>query len=137
MQDTTIKGLTNEILCELDFTKRGILISKPITVDSKYDYIIDYNQKLYKIQCKSSSLGKDGTYIHFGTMTKNIRSGKNNYYSKEDIDFFYTSYNGQGYLVPVERAGKGDTRLRFSSLTQNPIIKWASDYELDKQLSLL
>ena len=66
------------------------------------------------------------------TRTTNIRTNKDTYYTKDDIDYFYTCYNEKSYLIPVELAGRGETRLRFvSSQPNNPNIRWASKYELD------
>ena len=135
MQENTIKGLFTELKCQQDFTSNGILVSKPITQDSRYDFIVDINNKLYKIQCKSSSISEDKSYILMKTKTTNIRTMKDTYYTKEDIDYFYTTFDNIGYLVPVEDAGHGETRLRFNSQNPyNPNIKWASNYHFDLML---
>lgn len=133
MQETTIKGFLTENQCEKIFISKGIIISKPVVNDCRYDYIIDINNHFYRIQCKTGTLSEDGSYIHFGTKTKNIRNGMNNYYDETEIDYFYTCYNNIHYLVPVQKAGKGDTRLRLFSncSSNNPNIRWAKDYELD------
>ena len=131
MKENTIKGALTELYCQEDFIKRNILISKPIVQDSKYDFIADIGNKLYKIQCKSSSLSEDKSYISLKTKTTNVRTMKDSYYTKEDIDYFYTSYEGKSYLIPVEISGHGETRLRFTSNQSNPNIRWAKDYELD------
>ena len=39
MQENIKKGLLTELQCELDFTNKGFVVSKPITSDSRYDYI--------------------------------------------------------------------------------------------------
>ena len=63
---------------------------------------------------------------------------KDSYYTKEDIDYFYTTFENISYLIPVENAGHGDTRLRFFSMQEkNPNIRWAKDYELDNILKQL
>ena len=97
MRDNTIKGVLTELQCQKDFIERGILVSQPITQDSKYDYIVDIKGILYKIQCKSSSLSTDKTYISMKTKSTNIRTMKDTYYSKDDIDYFYTTYENKGY----------------------------------------
>lgn len=132
MTDNNQKGFITELQCELFFTQKNILLSKPITQDSRYDYIADIDGKLYKIQCKSS-IGRDNeTYIVFRTHMSNIRQNTVSYYSKEDVDLFYTYYNGIDYLIPFDKAGKGSTTLRFISKTpNNPTIKWAKDYQAD------
>ena len=55
MTENNQKGFLTELQCELYFNSKGILLSKPIMADSRYDYIMEYNGTLYKIQCKSSS----------------------------------------------------------------------------------
>lgn len=131
MVESAIKGLLTELEFEKACIERNIMVSKPIGA-ARYDYIMDLNGKLFRIQCKSSSISDDNTYIEFKTKTTNIRSMTDNYYSKEDIDMFYTTYNNKHYLVPVEQAGKGASRLRFTTQqANNPNIRWAKDYELD------
>lgn len=135
MQENTIKGTLTELQCQKDFIQKGILVSQPIVQDSKYDFIIDLNGKLYKIQCKSSSLSADEKFITLKTKSTNIRTMKDSYYTKEDIDFFYTYHQGVSYLIPVEMAANGETRLRFiSNQPNNPNIRWAKDYEFNLML---
>ena len=55
MQENIKKGLLTELRCELDFTNLGYVVSKPITADSRYDYIVDINGRLLKIQCKTGA----------------------------------------------------------------------------------
>lgn len=134
MKDSSIKGTLTELQCQKDFIERGFIISQPITSDSKYDFIADVNHKLIRIQCKSATLLDNGSRIKFGTKTTNIRAKTSNYYSPEDVDYFYTCYEAKSYLVPVKKAARGNVSLRFSAQINNPNIKWASDYELDKVL---
>lgn len=131
MIESAIKGLLTELEFEKACVERNIQISKPIGI-YRYDYIIDVKGKLLRIQCKSASLSEDGSYIEFKTKTTNIRNMSDNYYTKEDIDMFYTTFDNKHYLVPVEDAGKGSSRLRFTAQqANNPNIRWAKNYELD------
>ena len=41
MTENNQKGFLTELQCELFFTEKNILLSKPIVQDSRYDYIID------------------------------------------------------------------------------------------------
>lgn len=91
---------------------------------------MEYCGKLYKIQCKSASY--EDNKITFRTHMTNIRQHTTTYYSKEDVDFFYTCYNGVSYLIPFDKIGKGATTLRFFSKTpSNPLIRWAKDFQAD------
>lgn len=133
MTENNQKGFLTELQCELFFTEKNILLSKPIVQDSRYDYIMEVNCHLYKIQCKSSTF-RDGKIV-FRTHMNNIRQNTTTYYSADDVDFFYTYYNGVHYLIPFSKSGKSETTLRFESKTpNNPTIRWAKDFEANKIL---
>ena len=55
-------------------------------------------------------------------------------YTDADIDYFYTEYNGQGYLVLVNKGGKKDKTLRFFAKQNHSTIMWAKDFTLEKIL---
>ena len=55
MLNTKILGNTTEMECMLECMKLGIQVSIPFGEDSRYDFIMDYDNKLYKIQCKHCS----------------------------------------------------------------------------------
>ena len=56
MRESELLGLTTELQCQLAFSKLNIVLSKPITQDSRYDYIADINGELIRIQCKTCIL---------------------------------------------------------------------------------
>lgn len=107
MNETNQKGLITESYCQLAFTELGIMLSKPISHDCRYDYIADINGKLIRIQCKTSHLKENGSSILF--KTESIRGTTKEtierVYTEEEIDYFYTWYNGISYLVPVSECG--------------------------------
>ena len=132
MNENAIKGLTTELHCMLAFSERGILLSQPIVADSRYDFIADINNKLMRIQCKSSTGYENDSYIKFRVKTTNIRQMTTKSYSEDEIDYFYTWYNNKDYLIPVSETGSQTFTLRFvSNNNANPSIHWAKDYELD------
>lgn len=107
MLDTKIMGNTTEMECMLEFMKLGYQVSIPFGEDSRYDFIADVNNKLYRIQCKHSSPIIDNdiiTAINFKTVRQS-GSKANNWirikYTTDEIDYFATSYEGKCYLVPV------------------------------------
>lgn len=137
MNYTTQKGLLTELACQNDFTRCGILLSQPIINDSRYDFLADIDGKIYKIQCKSASpVDEKESAISLAVSNKNWNNGERKDYHGQ-IDFFYTYYNNQGYLIPIDEVGKKSKVLRFFtdySNAGNYQITWAQDYEFEKIL---
>lgn len=133
-------GEITEQQVAIEFLKRGIQVSKPLVQDSRYDFVVDINKKLYKIQVKTSSL-KENSYLEFATSTShtNTKGTLNFSYSSEDVDFFATTYENQCYLIPFSVCGKRSQRLRLISTKngQTKGITFAKDYEIDKILENL
>lgn len=124
----------------LEFLKLGYLISKPLVQSSRYDFIVDVNHNLYKIQVKTGSL-KEDAYIEFATSTShtNTKGTLNLNYSSDDVDFFATMYNGECYLVPFDVCAKRSQRLRIIPTKNGQVkgITFAKDYHLKDVLERL
>lgn len=137
LSENTRKGLLTELQCQQDFSKAGILLSQPIVNDSRYDFIADIDGTLYRIQCKTAMLvDEKATAISFPTANINWNNGIHKNY-KNQIDYFYTCFNNQGYLIPVNECGLRAQTLRFEcdkSYKRND-IHWAKDYEFEKVIS--
>lgn len=127
-------GEITEQKVALEFLKLGILVSKPLVQSSKYDFIVDINHKLYKIQVKTGTF-KENAYLEFATSTShtNTQGTLNLPYSEEDVDFFATMYEGQCYLVPYNLCGKRGQRIRFvpTKNGQTKGILFAKDFHLE------
>lgn len=137
MQKNTQLGLITELFCQLNFSKYGILLSQPIVNDSRYDYIADINGVFYRIQCKTSrGIDHDNAFT-FAVSNRNWNNGLRKDYHG-DVDFFYTYFNNQGYLIPIENVGKKDKTLRLVAADENnPHISWAKDFTIEKTLQNL
>lgn len=135
--NSQIRGTTTELLGILAFQKRGFYCSIPFDGSCRYDFVVDINGKLLRIQSKSSSEYRDGS-IAFSTsrQTTNTQRTVRYKYSEEDIDYFYSHYNGHDFLVPVSETGSGSKILRISKPKkgQNSSINVATDYLLDNVL---
>lgn len=136
MNITKQKGLITELQCQLAFSNLGFTVSQPISEDSRYDFIVDINNNLIRIQCKTCSVLEDGTGITFSTRTtrSNTKENIQRQYTKNEIDYFYTFYNGNSYLVKVEETSSQKT-LRFSNPHNNANINWANDFLLENVLA--
>lgn len=134
------KGEITEQQVAIEFLKLGYLVSKPLVQSSKYDFIVDINHCLYKVQVKTSSL-KEDSYLEFCTSTShtNSQGTKNLSYSNEDVDFFATMYNGQCYLIPFELCGKRAQRLRLVPTKNNQTkgVIFAKDFLLTETIQKL
>ena len=145
MINTKILGNTTEMECMLECMKLGIQVSIPFGEDSRYDFIIDVNGKLYRIQSKHCSEIVDNEGQVVAVKFKTVRQSGSNAsthtrtkYTKDEIDYFSTSYEGKCYLVPVEHC----SILKLLRLTppKNGQLKGVSflkDYELSEVLKTL
>ena len=133
-------GEITEQQVTLEFLKQGILISKPLVQSSRYDFIADIKNKLYKIQVKTGRF-KEESYLEFATSTShtNTKGTINISYSEDDVDFFATMYNGQCYLIPYSLCGKRAQRLRFvpTKNGQTKGILFAKDFKLEDIINSL
>lgn len=135
MLDTKRIGNSTELNCIAYLYDCGCEILLPYGDSQKYDFVIDYNKCLYKIQCKSANptYKEDGTidYISFKTSWESGRQARTRvHYTKNDIDFFATFYDGQCYLIPVEETASTIKIVRFAfpENSQAKGITFAKDY---------
>lgn len=135
MNITKQKGLITELHCQLAFSNLGFTVCAPICEDSRYDFIVDINGELIRIQCKTCSLLEDKNGIKFATRScrSNTQTNLQREYTKDEIDYFYTYYNGKSYLIKVEETSSSKT-LRFSNPNKISNICLAEDYELETVL---
>ena len=140
--DTKQKGNLTELQCITACYELGYNVSIPYGENSRYDFILDIDGKLLKIQVKTSrnkkSIKNPKDAIVFTCRSSNTNASGNTYhrYTKEQIDYFATYWDRKCYLVPVEECNIEKT-LWFSSPAngQKNMISMASDYELTKTLS--
>lgn len=132
------KGNITEVECMLSFLKLGYNVLIPYGDCERYDFVVEINNKFYKIQVKTANTShiNDG-YVEFNTANKTTKNGKfvRHTYTKEQIDYFMTSYEGKTYLIPVDECcNSGAKRLRFTPPKNGQIkgITFATEYELDK-----
>lgn len=135
MLNTHFQGEITELEVAQSFLKLGYQVCKPLVSDSRYDFIVDINHQLYKIQVKTSSLSQDEDYIEFKTQSTHTNTQTTVYhtYSAEDVDYFATMYNHQCYLVPISKIGSRSFRLRLKPTKngQTKNINFAENFKLE------
>lgn len=132
-----VRGITTELCCILDFTKLGIQCLYPIDHNSHYDVVLDLNGRFIRVQCKASRYVKSSldafmfnTYVTTRTTSGSVRR----LYTEADIDYFYTSFNGIGYMVPIaEASNKTSFCLRFQPpKNSQKNVHYAHDYTITR-----
>ena len=135
MLNTHFQGEITELQVAEAFLAEGYQVCKPLVSDSRYDFIVDINHNLYRIQVKTASLSTDGDYIEFKTQSSHTNTQKTVYhsYSAEDVDYFATVFERQCYLVPIEKIGSRSFRLRLKPTKngQTKNINFAKDFKLE------
>lgn len=137
-------GNLAELQCITGLYELGCDISLPFGNSQKYDLIMDYKGKLYKVQVKHA---KDeytlGEITHFSFATRwqshNTTGYKKTPYTKNDIDFFATYHQGKVYLIPVEECSGATKSIRYTPPKngQRIGINFAQDYLAEEVLKKL
>ena len=139
MLNTKQRGNVTEVECMLAFLKLGYNVLTPYGDCERYDFVVDINNHLYKIQVKSANDAhiNDG-YIDFQTSNKTTRNGTfvRHAYTSDEIDYFMTSYNNKCYLIPVKECSTCEKRLRFIP-PKNGQIKGVSFLEDYKDVEMI
>lgn len=134
MDETLIRGDINELQCILDFQKRGYYCSIPFSGSCRYDIIVDINGKLLRIQCKSSTFHEEDGTLRISTTrsTTNTKETIRYTYSKDEIDYFYTSWKQYGFLIPVEETSTWKyLRVNVPKQGVQSSMSIAADYLID------
>ena len=137
--NTHFQGKITELQVAEAFLKRGIAVSQPLVADSRYDFILDINHNLIRLQVKTCREGPNKDYITFATSSShtNTKGTINHSYSSTEIDYFATIYDGVCYVIAVKDCGRREQRLRFTTPLRNNQhqSKMAENYTIDKFLA--
>lgn len=138
MDYTQAIGASNEMQCMTAFIKLGYTCSIPFGNSAKYDFIVDVDGKLLRIQCKSSNYvtvkGKtkeDAFCINTTSTTINTRKVTRTVYTSKDIDYFATYFNNQVYVIPVQECYTGKTLRLAPPKSGAKHYSKAEDYLID------
>jgi len=112
------------------FLESGYTVAPVFGDNARYDLIIDINDELFRVQCKTGRI-REGR-MSFNTSSVSPFTNKQNNYIGQ-IDFFavYCPDNGKYYLVPPNMFGISKGYLRITKpLRKNPRTIWAQDHEI-------
>ena len=142
MENTKKVGNLTELQCATRLYELGCAVSIPFGNSEKYDLIIDWNNKLYKVQVKTTKSIKNNI-MSFATKTTNYTKGKwkSKSYKIDDVDFFFLycmENDWCGLYVPKGKINTDITiRLEKPKNNQKKGIHLADDYSFEKQILLL
>lgn len=132
-------GNITEVEVMLAFLRQGYQVLTPYGDCERYDFVVEIQNQFYKIQVKTAH-EEDGK-ISFNTASTHYADGKciHDTYTKADIDYFATTYQGMTYLIPVEECGGRSKSLRFVPPKNGQIrnVSWAKDYEIGEVIKTL
>lgn len=139
--NTVTIGDIGEAIAISEFTKKGCIVSKPLSGNARYDLIIEYNHKLYRVQVKTTNEIKEEVKMVFATRTINYNKGswQSIEYTSNDIDvfFLYCLENNWCGLYFGEEDGKFNKQitLRLQPTKSNQVkgTKLADDYNFETQ----
>lgn len=134
------KGILTEERLKLWFLEHGYSVSVPIGDDDKYDFIVDFNGRLLKLQSKTSNLTRSPGCLNFAcaSIHSNSNGSTRRKYNSNEIDYFVTLHpeTKQVYMVSVSECGN-EFNLRLIPPKNG---KWSNahkaiDYEAEKVIS--
>ena len=112
MNTTQIGDITEQKFI-LYCLEKEIPVCKPIGNNLPYDFVIELNNKLLKIQIKTARMApQSATSITFNTRScsKNYNEvTTSNYVGK--IDYFATCWDNRWMFVPIEQASSSEHRI--------------------------
>ena len=129
--NTNTLGKITEIEVMSYILKKGYSVSTPFGDKDRYDQIWDINGELFRVQVKTCHLNTKTSTKAIEFKTTGTSNGKTTTYSKKDIDYFATFWEGQVYVVPVEETSSKKI-LRFDSKVNSSNISWAKDYTFEE-----
>lgn len=124
-------GNITELQCMLSFIELGYAVSIPYGSKERYDFVVDINGKLLRIQCKKCTFSYHKKYDVIKFKTSVYSRGKGQLkYKESELDYFCTYYNNNCYLIPYEDCKATSKTLYlndFSGVKENDL---AEKYEL-------
>ena len=134
--DTRIVGELTELKCQLYCLEQGYIVSKPIVDNARYDLLLDYNGKIYRIQIKTARwMSEEHEGIVFNCKSQHSISGGNKImkYTPDEIDFFMTEFEDKYYLIPCDKS-RVEMILRFKQKKNHQDDKayFAKDYVFEE-----
>lgn len=137
--NTKQTGNVSEIQIIADLISRGISVSIPFGDNDKYDIIIEVDETLIPVQCKTANRIDGG--VRFNTdsqVTHRSEGPKREGYENTIVEYFavYSPSLDEIYWVPVEKASKSKMVIRTDSLGYDRTegINFSESFKFSEQI---
>lgn len=107
MRENNYSGFVEEQKFVLAALEKGFRVARPLFDQEAYDFILDYNGKLSRVQLKSTK--KFQSIQNRYSVSVSRRSGE--LYTKKDTDFIIISVPNRFFIVPVEQITSRSIRI--------------------------
>lgn len=138
--DVQAQGNMTEHRCFMKCIESGLIVSKPLFNNARYDFILDTGNSLYRIQVKSSRwANNEHSRFTFNGYSQHA-TGKGNKrmkYTNKEIDYFMTEHDGEYYLYPASEKGFVLKSLRVKPTKQSAGVEYAADFMFDKVIGAM
>lgn len=132
-------GTITEYQCATYLMNLGCNVSFPLGEFAPYDFIFEFNKKLYRVQVKHATVQPE-TFTFICTKMKGSVQSKlySINYESNDFEYFGTYFDGKCYLIPISECNQAKTlRFKIHPNLQRSNICWAVNYEADYILEKL
>ena len=128
------KGNLTELQCLTAFYELGYKACIPYGENCRYDFILDVDGILLRIQVKTCQEVETGIKIPCRSTQVNTTEIKSHSYNKEQIDYFATYYKGNCYLIKVEECSTEKTLTFVNKRTNQHEPCFIDNYLLSTQI---
>ena len=133
-----INGITTELEVARKFIELGYIVSVPYGNNSRYDLIVDTDNKLYRIQIKHACKNENGSYtIYTANSVATTTKRETKYYTKEDVDYIVSIIEDQLVVIPVDLINNKKQKIFRTVLPtkgQTMNCNLISDYTVEKYI---
>lgn len=109
--------------------RKGYSVSIPWGDNQRYDFILDVNGDLKRVQCKTAKLERGRVHVPGRSSSS---KGHRSYHGQVEYMAGYCPENGKCYLIPIEEFGSCGLYLRVVPAKNKQVLKTrnAQEFEL-------
>ena len=113
---------------------------KPVAERGRYDLIFDFDDRLWRVQCKWAAINGDVLVVRCYSSRRTREGTRMRPYTADEIDALaaYSADLDRCYFLPIDRFPRREQiRLRLAPARNNQrhLINWAEDFEFAATLA--